>query len=184
MKKVRIILITSSVLVLTVLVSAWYKASSINQTNIRIQSNISTGCTFYDICEEWQLPTKTFGSIYIWKTHESVLVGAFENINNSMTLNDYVLYNKSGGVVSGTVPSNLTSDIIINRVANDKEDGFNIYDIGSGGTINATLSYDGWIICWYDKDSIWVHDCFTLKELNMKLFKIFHGLLFDMFHRI
>ncbi len=109
-----------------------------------------------------------------WKKGSAVLVAVFSN----KIIKEFIIIDPEKQNVIGSINPNLTLLNVL-RSLSKKEPLTPLCDIGSGVSINANLTCDGFIITWYDNYSgTFVFDASTLEQKNTYfLYRLVHGLL-------
>lgn len=129
--------------------------------------------TYATICASWGKPTTSWVNLYIWNdTEKGYLIGMFENDNDEKKLKSYMLFSNEEELISGTIPNENTARHLLNlsyeTFANDVD---LTIDIGSGLSIPAQISADGYVVYYIDQEAH-LYNCFSSSYENVLLFKI------------
>lgn len=93
-------------------------------------------------------PKTNLVSICIWEKDSSLLISAF----SKGILTDYIEIDSNFHCLAGTIDEQDTTDKILQEIKTKSiEDIDRVYDIGSGVSIYAKISYDGYIVMWAEE---------------------------------
>ena len=136
--------------------------------------------TYESICENFGTPNTSFVNLYVWTDQEGGrFIGAFQSQNSETVLVSYLHISSKKEYVSGTIAKENTAINLLKQpyetfVEMDEE----VFDIGSGLSIPARITSDGYIV-YYIENYAKIYNCFTLSYENAFFFRVMNIFLSD-----
>lgn len=130
------------------------------------------GQTYEQVVAVLGTPTASLNTIYIWQNEDnSRFIGGFKNDGAEFRLAEYVQLSDSGTWICGTIPPEQRAGALLSLTHEERYQSEKTFDIGSGVTIPAVITADGYILF----SSVWgseLFDCFNLEYRSILFYRI------------
>lgn len=117
-------------------------------------------------------PSASQNVMHVWMDETGGrLICGFRSDGTELKLKEYVHLSAEGEWIAGTIPPELCANVLLKRPEEVRYQGETVFDIGSGITIPAVITGDGYILFTGARGPE-LFDCFTQKYQGVLFYRL------------